>query len=80
MRRREFITLVGSAASTWPLAAHAQQARLRRIGVLMARKVDDTQGQEQFAALRQGLADRGWSDGNTLHIETRWSVADAGGV
>jgi hypothetical protein len=56
MRRREFITLVGSAASTWPFAAHAQQGEgVRRIGVLMARKVDDTQGQKQFAALRQDL-------------------------
>jgi putative ABC transport system substrate-binding protein len=78
MRRREFITLVASAALTWPLAARAQQsAGIRRIGVLMARKADDAQGQKQFAALRQGLAEFGWADGNTLHIETRWSVADA---
>ncbi|HXZ46814.1 MAG TPA: ABC transporter substrate-binding protein [Pseudolabrys sp.] len=43
----------------------------------MARKIDDAEGQKQFAALRDGLAERGWSEGKTFHIETRWTVADA---
>ena len=64
MKRREFITLLGGAAAAWPLAARAQQnAGTRRIGVLMARKADDAEGQKQFAALRQGLAELGWSRG-----------------
>ena len=77
LERREFITLVGGAAA-WPLAARAQQGEgVRRIGVLMARKIDDPEGQRQFAALREGFAERGWSEGKTFHIETRWTVADA---
>src|SRR5438105_2678998 len=78
MKRRDFITLLGGAATVWPLASHAQQSeRLRRIGVMMARKADDAEGQKQLAALRQGLAELGWSEGKTLRIETRWTVADA---
>ena len=78
MQRREFITLVCGAAAAWPLAAHAQRSEgARTIGVLMARKAEDTEGQNQLAALRQGLAELGWSEGRTIHIETRWTVADA---
>jgi ABC-type uncharacterized transport system substrate-binding protein len=78
MRRREFIALLGGAAAASPVAAQAQRGdSARRIGVLMARKEDDPQGQKQFAALRQGLLELGWSEGKTLHIETRWTVADA---
>jgi putative ABC transport system substrate-binding protein len=78
VKRREFITLLGGAAVAWPRAVRAQQnAGIRRIGVLMARKVDDAEGQKQLAALRQGLAELGWPEGKTFHIETRWTVADA---
>jgi ABC transporter substrate binding protein len=78
MRRRDLIRLIGGAGMAWPLAARAQQPeRMRRIGVLMARKPDDPQGQKQFAALRQALLELGWADGKTLDIEPRWTVADA---
>ena len=78
MERREFITLLGGAAATWPLAASAQQRdQMRRIGVLMTRKADDPEGQKQLGALRQGLLELGWSEDKTLHIETRWTIADA---
>jgi len=51
VRRREFITLAGSAAAAWPLVAHAQPAeRMRRIGVLSSLAADDPEGQARIAA------------------------------
>jgi len=51
MRRRTFITLLGSTAASWPLAAHAQQAeRMRRVGILLATAEDDAEGRDRVAA------------------------------
>jgi ABC-type uncharacterized transport system substrate-binding protein len=76
MKRREFITLLGGAA-TWPLAARAQQPeRVRRIGVLMYLAADDAEGQTRLAAFTQALKQLGWSDGRNLRIDTRWATAD----
>jgi putative ABC transport system substrate-binding protein len=78
LRRREFITLVGGAAATWPLAARAQQPeRLRRIGVLMNRAADNPEGQDRLAAFHQGLQELGWGVGRNVRIETRWSEDNA---
>ena len=77
MQRREFITLLGSAAATWPLAARAQQGEpMRRIGVLMYMGADDAEGQARLAAFAQTLRQLGWSDGRNLRIDTRWATAD----
>jgi putative tryptophan/tyrosine transport system substrate-binding protein len=77
MRRREFITLVGSAAATWPLAARAQQPdRMRLIGVLMPYAEGDTYAQSLVAAFRAALATLGWMDGSSLRIELRWGAGD----
>jgi ABC-type uncharacterized transport system substrate-binding protein len=78
MKRREFITLLGAAA-TWPLAARAQQPgeRMRRIGVLMGFAEDDPEAKARLAAFRQGLEKRGWSEGRNVRIDTRFAPAGA---
>ena len=60
MRRRAFITLLGSTAAGWPLAARAQQReRIRRIGFLMNLAADDSQAQARNAAFLQALQELG---------------------
>src|SRR5262245_46264795 len=79
LERREFITLLGSAAAAaWPLAAHAQQPqRRRRIVVVMNLAVDDPEGQARIAAFHQGLQEWGWTLGRNAQIDVRWSAVDA---
>jgi putative ABC transport system substrate-binding protein len=72
MQRREFTMLLGGAAA-WPLAARAQQAAARRIGVLMSTAADDPRVREHLAGLRDGLARLGWVDGSTIHIDYRFA-------
>jgi putative tryptophan/tyrosine transport system substrate-binding protein len=77
MRRREFITLLGGAA-TWPLVAHAQQPdQMRRIGVLMGYSESDREGQANFAAFQWGLQKLGWTEGRNIRIDVRWASADS---
>src|SRR5262249_55414842 len=76
MRRRELITLLGSAAA-WPLAASAQQGeRMRRIGVLLAGDEHDPEGKRRYSAFIQTLADLGWADGRNVRIDLRWGGGD----
>jgi putative ABC transport system substrate-binding protein len=73
--RREFITLLGGAAATWPLAARGQQGeRMRRIGALIAFAKDDPETEERLGRLRQGLAKRGWVEGRNIHTEYRFAA------
>jgi ABC-type uncharacterized transport system substrate-binding protein len=77
MRRREFITLLGSLASGWPLAALAQQPEhLRRIGVLMSVEENNPEGKTQLSRFTQGLAETGWTDGHNVRMEVRWGGGD----
>jgi putative ABC transport system substrate-binding protein len=77
LRRREFITLLGSSALAWPLAARAQQPeRMRRIGVLMSTAADDPESQVRVAGFLQGLQELGWTVGRNVRIEWRWSTVD----
>jgi putative ABC transport system substrate-binding protein len=72
MRRREFITLLGGAAATWPLAAHAQQAgKLPTIGFLGS--TTPSLGGFWLAAFVQRLRELGWIEGRTVAIEVRWA-------
>jgi putative ABC transport system substrate-binding protein len=78
VRRRDFITLLGGAAATWPLAARAQQGeRVRRIGVLMNGVATEAYRQVQLAALTQRLQQLGWADGRNVRIDVRWNAGDA---
>src|SRR3974377_1918214 len=77
MKRREFITLLCGAATTWPLAARAQQnERMRRIGVLMPFAKDNPDGQARITAFLQGLQKLGWTEGRNLQIEYGWGRGD----
>jgi putative tryptophan/tyrosine transport system substrate-binding protein len=74
MRRRDFITLFGGAA-TWPLAARAQpRDGIRSLGVLMANRENDPVGQAFAAALVKGLGALGWREGGNLRIDWRWGA------
>jgi putative ABC transport system substrate-binding protein len=73
MRRREFITLLGSAAA-WPLAARAQQAeRVRRVGALIAFAESDPEYQAHVGVFRDGLQKLGWTEGRNIQIDYRWA-------
>ena len=73
MKRREFITLLGGAAATWPLAARAQQReRMPRIGVFPSGSgADDPELPDRIAAFLQGLHQLGWTDGRNMRIDIR---------
>src|SRR5262245_25859367 len=73
MKRREFITLLGGAAA-WPLAARAQQERMRHIGVLANLAAEDPQTQTRHAAFLQALQQLGWTVGRNVRIDYRWTA------
>ena len=78
MKRREFISLLGGAAASWPLGVSAQPAdRVRRIAVLIATYAQtDREGQARVAAFLDTLQRLGWADGRNLRMEYRWGGGD----
>jgi putative tryptophan/tyrosine transport system substrate-binding protein len=77
MKRREFITLLSGATVMRPIAAWAQpHGQMARIGVLMSAD-NDPEGQARFAPFRQGLQRLGWTEGQNVRIDVRWTAGNA---
>ena len=70
MRRREFVSLVGGVAATWPIAVQAQQP-LPVVGLLR-----NTEAAEWIAAFRRGLSDSGYIDGTNVTVDIRVAERD----
>jgi putative tryptophan/tyrosine transport system substrate-binding protein len=75
VRRRQFITLLGGAAG-WPLTARAQSKHMRRVAALMPYTANDPQAQNRNAAFLQGLQQLGWTIGQNVQIDYRWSAGN----
>jgi putative tryptophan/tyrosine transport system substrate-binding protein len=77
MRRRQFLTLLGSMAIGWPAEVLAQKSdRVRRIGALMAWAAGDAVGLRRARVFTQALQDLGWTDGQNAKIDYRWPDGD----
>lgn len=74
MQRREFVTLVGGVATTWPLAARAQRTDgIRTVSVLIGLAENDSEAINRAKAFRLGMRDLGWIEGRNVQIEYRFA-------
>ena len=77
MRRRDFIRAIVGSATAWPLSLRAQQSKpnpMRRVAALMPYNANDPQAQNRNAAFLQGLQQLGWTVGQNVQIDYRWSA------
>jgi putative tryptophan/tyrosine transport system substrate-binding protein len=72
MRRREFVALLSSAAAAWPLGTHAQQGKMRRIGILFGWS-ESGLPKRFHSILTQQLHELGWTDGSNVRLDVRWT-------
>jgi putative ABC transport system substrate-binding protein len=75
MQRRSFLSLLGTAAAAWPLAARAQQRSIPEIGCLA--RSSAAASQSEVAAFRKGLSETGFVEGRNVTIEYRWANSEA---
>ncbi|HXZ21424.1 MAG TPA: ABC transporter substrate-binding protein [Pseudolabrys sp.] len=73
MKRRAFLSILGSAVALWPLVARAQSERVRRIGILMPFPPTNAEMQVRVRAFREELRKRGWASGVTAQFDERWT-------
>ncbi|HEX8166796.1 MAG TPA: ABC transporter substrate-binding protein [Beijerinckiaceae bacterium] len=76
MRRREVIAGIASAVAAWPLSAGAQTSSMPTIGLLITPSERDEETQARLEALRRGLAEFGWREGENLRVEYRFGAGD----
>jgi putative ABC transport system substrate-binding protein len=75
MRRRDFVKAIVGSATAWPLTLRAQQSKpMRRVAALMPYRANDPQSQNRNAAFLQGLQQLGWTVGQNVQIDYRWST------
>jgi putative tryptophan/tyrosine transport system substrate-binding protein len=73
VRRRAFLGIMGTAVVSWPLVAHAQGERVRRVGIVMPFPPTNTEMQARVRAFRDELRKRGWATGVNVQFDERWT-------
>lgn len=78
MKRREFVALLGGSATTvaWSLATHAQQRRMRRVGILVGWDENNPVAKLLLSKSTQRLQELGWTEGSNIRLDVRWAAGN----